>query len=83
MANGKTLSPSINEDELVRLAQALSSFSTAADALRKRIVTLFQTKYGGDLWWEKEEAKVDEQLKNDQYRRFSSMSDAITYLKSL
>lgn len=80
MANGKTLSPSINEQELARLAQALSFFSAAADTLRKRIVTLFPAKYGSDLWWEKEELQADEDLKAGRFKEFSSVEEAIKWL---
>lgn len=83
MANGKTISHSMDEQALARLAQALASFSIAADTLRKQIMTVFPAKYGSDLWWEKEEAKVDEQLKKGQYKKFSSMDEAIRHLESL
>ncbi len=83
MANGKTPQHTFDDQALARLAQTLASFSAAAEALRKQIVTLFPAKYGGDLWWEKEEAKVDEQLRRGQYKTFSSMDDAIQHVESL
>lgn len=73
----------LDEQAFEKLAASLASFSAASEALRKQIVTLFPARYGSALWWEKEEAKVDEQLKNGQYKQFSSMDEAITHLESL
>ncbi|MBI3559845.1 hypothetical protein HY087_01825 [Candidatus Gottesmanbacteria bacterium] len=80
MANGKTVTNTLDEQSLVRLAQALSSFSVAADTLRKRIVTLLPAKHGSDLWWEKEELQADEDLKAGRFQAFSSMEEAIHWL---
>lgn len=83
MANGKTMNTTIDKQALEKLARTLAAFSAAAEALRKQIITLFPAKYGSDAWWEKEEAKIDEQIKKGQYKKFSSMDEAIAHLESL
>lgn len=80
MANGKTMNTTIDERALENLAHTLASFSAASEALRKQIVTLFPAKYGSALWWEQEEAKVDEALKRRDYKDFSSVDEMLTYL---
>lgn len=80
MANGKTTTNILDEQSLVRLAQALSSFSAAANTLQKMIVALLPAKYGSDLWWEKEELQADEDRGVGKTKTFSSMEEATRWL---
>lgn len=83
MANGKTVNATIDEQALEKLARTLASFSAASEALRKQIVTLLPAKFGSALWWEQEEARSRQAIKEGKYTEFRSKDDVSKFFRSL
>lgn len=83
MANGKTINTMIDEQALEKLSATLASFSAASEALRKQIITLFPAKYGSDLWWEQEEARSRQAIKEGRFTELTSKDDIRQFFNSL
>ncbi len=70
---------SVNDTHVADLLHDLAELSRTAETVRRKIKVLFP-QFGSDSWWEKQEEKVDRELKDNKYTTFASMDQAISHL---
>ncbi len=70
----------LNETAIISLLKELDSLAKTVKSVRDKLLKVFPSKYGSDLWWEKSDKEAIEGIKAGRGKKFNTYEQAVKYL---